>query len=135
MIESTLAIIKPDIVRARKCGKIIDIIENNGFDILQMQKLLLTKQKAEAFYAVHKERPFFGELVSFMCSGPVIVMVLEKDNAIAAWRLLMGHTNPAQATPGTIRKEFGTSIGDNAVHGSDSADTAATELKFFFPTL
>lgn len=135
MVEKTFAIIKPDAVAAHHTGKIIDLVEQNGFKILRLQKMLLSKKQAEAFYAIHKERSFFNELVTFMSSGPVVVMALEKENAIAAWRKLMGDTNPAKAEVGTIRKLFGTSIGENATHGSDAAETAAVELKFFFPEL
>lgn len=135
MQEHTLAIIKPDNVAAHQSGDIIKLIELNKFAILGIKKTHLSKVQAEAFYAVHKARPFFGELVAYMISGPVIVMALEKENAIADWRTLMGATNPAQATPGTIRYMFGTSIGSNATHGSDSATTAAQEVKFFFPEL
>lgn len=135
MIERTLAIIKPDAVAAQQSGDIIKLIELNKFQIHAMQKMHISKQQAEAFYAVHKQRPFFGELVDFMISGPSIVMVLEKENGIADWRTLMGATNPAQATSGTIRYMFGKNIGSNATHGSDSAQTAAFEVNFFFPHL
>ena len=134
-MEKTLAIIKPDAVRALNTGKIIDRIEAAGFSILGMKKMHLTKAQAEAFYAVHKERPFYGELVEFMTSGPVVVMALAKDGAIKAWRDLMGATNPAQAAPNTIRKDFGASVGENATHGSDAPETAAVEVKFFFPEI
>lgn len=134
-MERTLAIIKPDAVQAKNAGKIIDAIEDNGFSILRMEKIELSSAQAEAFYAVHKERPFFGELVAFMSSGPVVVMALEKDQAISAWRDLMGATNPNEAAEGTLRKRFAKNIGENAVHGSDSAENAAIELKFFFPNL
>lgn len=134
-MEKTLAIIKPDAVRALNSGKIIDRIEAAGFSIVGMKKMHLTKAQAEAFYAVHKERPFYGELVEFMTSGPVVVMALAKDGAIKAWRDLMGATNPAQAAPNTIRKDFGASVGENATHGSDAPETAAVEVKFFFPEI
>lgn len=134
-MEKTLAIIKPDAVAAKHTGKIIDKIEQAGFAIVGMKKLHMSKEQAEAFYAVHKERGFFGELVEFMCSGPVVVMALEKANAVQAWRDLMGATDPAKADAGTIRKLFGTNIGNNASHGSDSADNAKVEVKFFFPEL
>ena len=117
MMERTFAIIKPDAVKAGNSGKIIDRIEQEGFNIVGMKKLHMSREKAELFYAVHAERPFFSELVEFMTSGPVIVMALEKDGAIAAWRDLMGATNPAEAAEGTIRKLFATSIGENATHG------------------
>lgn len=134
-VERTFAIIKPDAVAAKNSGKIIDMIEAHGFNIVGMRKMQLTKELAEKFYAVHSARPFFGELTSFISSGPVIVMVLEKENAIADWRKLMGETNPANAAAGTLRKLFGTNIGDNAVHGSDAAETASFELGLFFPDL
>jgi nucleoside-diphosphate kinase len=132
-VEKTLAIIKPDAVAAKHAGAIIELIERNGFSIIGMRKLLLNKGQAEAFYAVHKERPFFGELVNGMTSGEVIVMVLQKENAILDWRALMGDTNPAKAAMGTLRRMFGTSIGSNATHGSDAVATAAVEVAFFFP--
>lgn len=135
MMERTLAIIKPDAVRARNTGKIIDHIERAGFDIIGMKKLHLSREEAELFYAVHRERRFFGELVDFMISGPVVVLALEKDNAIAAWRDLMGATNPDEAAEGTMRRLFGANIGENATHGSDSPETARTEVAFFFPEL
>ena len=133
MMEKTFAIIKPDAVKAKNAGKIVDRIEQEGFNILGMKKIQMTKALAEEFYAVHKERPFFGELVNFMTSGPVVVMALEKDNAIQAWRDLMGTTDPAQAAPNTLRILFGTSKGCNATHGSDAPETAKQEIKLFFP--
>ena len=135
MIERTFAMIKPDAVAAKNSGKIIDMIESNGFTILEMRKMKLSKTKAEEFYAVHKDRPFFGELVSFVTSGPVIVMALERDNAVKAWRDLMGATDSRKAEKGTIRNLFGTDIGSNAAHGSDAPETAQQELKLFFPEL
>jgi nucleoside-diphosphate kinase len=134
-MERTLAIIKPDAVSNKVAGKIISMIEENGFNILRMQKLKMAPEHGQEFYAVHKERPFFGELVEFITSGPVIVMALEKENAIKAWRDLMGATNPADAAEGTIRKLFAESIGKNAAHGSDAPETAAQELRFFFHDL
>ena len=134
-MERTLAIIKPDAVQAKHSGKIIDRIEQEGFTIKGMKKLQMTKQQAQEFYAVHKERGFYGELVDFMSSAPVIVMALEKPNAIAAWRDLMGATDPAKADANTIRKLYGTSIGNNATHGSVAPETAKVEVKFFFPEL
>jgi len=134
-MERTLAIIKPDAVAAKHAGNIIDIIENNDFNIVRMYKTRLTRDQAERFYAVHKGKPFFDELVSMMISAPVIVLALEKDGAIKAWRDLMGDTNPANAAPGTIRNLYGTSIGSNATHGSDAQATAVQELAFFFPDL
>lgn len=131
-MERTLAIIKPDAVESKFTGKIIDMIEQKGFDIIRMQKLQMTLEQGKAFYAVHKDRPFYTELYEFISSGPVVVMALQKDNAIKDWRNLMGATNPAQADQGTIRKLYAQSIGKNAVHGSDAPETAAQELKFFF---
>ncbi|MBT4856158.1 nucleoside-diphosphate kinase [bacterium] len=131
-IERTFAIIKPDAVRAKNAGKIIDMIEENGFSIDGMYKLKLNKELAEQFYAVHKDRPFFGELVEFMTSGAVIVMALSKENAIAAWRDLMGPTDSKEAPKDTIRGKFGTDVGENATHGSDSAENAQAELALFF---
>jgi len=133
--ERTFAMIKPDAIRTHCIGKIISMIEDNGFDIIRLQKIQLTKEKAERFYAVHSYRPFFGELVAHVTSGPVIIMALEKENAVAAWRKLMGATDPAQAAPGTVRALYGTNIGQNATHGSDSPETACEELGLFFPEL
>ena len=135
MAERTFAMIKPDAIAAHDTGKIIDIIESNGFTILGMHKIRLSKQKAQEFYAVHKERPFFNELVEFITSAPVVIMALEKDNAIKAWRDLMGATDPLKADKGTIRAQFGTSIGMNVVHGSDADQTARQELALFFDEL
>lgn len=135
MKEKTLAIIKPDAVKAGYTGKIVDIIEDHGFDILRLARMELSKKQAEEFYAVHKDRPFFDELVEFMTSGPVVVMVLEKENAIQDWRDLMGATDPAKAAEGTIRKQFGTNVGENATHGSDSPENAKTEIAYFFPEI
>lgn len=132
MIETTFAMIKPDAVEAKNSGKIIDAIEQHGFEIVGMQKVELSEEDAQEFYAVHKDRPFFNELVEFVISGPVIVMALEKENAIKAWRDLMGATDPLKADAGTLRKQFGASIGANALHGSDSPENAETELEFFF---
>jgi nucleoside-diphosphate kinase len=134
-IEKTFAIIKPDAVAAKNSGKIIDVIEKNGFEIIRIQKLKLSKEQAEKFYAEHKERGFFRDLVDFMTSGPVIIMVLSKEDAVSAWRNLMGATNPAEALPGTIRKSFGTDKGKNATHGSDSQEAAKREIGQFFPEL
>ncbi|MFA5074933.1 MAG: nucleoside-diphosphate kinase [Candidatus Babeliales bacterium] len=135
MLQKTLAIIKPDAVKAKNSGKIIDRIESEGFKILKLEKMQLTKAQAEQFYAVHKGKPFFDELVEFMTSGPIVVMVLEKNNAIEDWRNLMGATDPAKAENNTIRKLFGSSKGENATHGSDAPETAAQEIKIFFPKL
>ena len=135
MAQQTFAMIKPDAVGAGNTGKVIDLIEQNGFTIVRMEKVTINKERAQKFYDVHRERPFFGELVDFVTSGPVVVMALQKDNAIADWRTIMGATNPADADAGTIRKLFGTSIGSNAAHGSDAPETAQTELALFFPDL
>lgn len=134
-MERTFAMIKPDAVAAKNSGKIIDMIEAHGFTIVGMKKTHLDEKKAGEFYAVHKERPFFGELVSFVSSGPVILLALEKDNAVKAWRDLMGATDSRKADKGTIRNLFGTDIGKNATHGSDAPETAKVELALFFPEL
>lgn len=134
-MERTLALIKPDAVKANNIGAIIAHIEDAGFSIVAMKMVKLSKQDAERFYDVHKERPFFGGLTDFMSSGKIVALALEKDNAIKAWRDVMGATNPAQAADGTIRKLYGTSIDNNATHGSDAPETAAVELSFFFPEL
>lgn len=131
-MERTLAIIKPDAVKALNTGKIIDRIEQEGFSIAGLAKVHLDKEQAEEFYAVHKGRGFFNELVEFMTSGPVVVLALEKDGAVKAWRDLMGATDPVKAEPGTLRKLFGTNVGENATHGSDSLENAEIELSFFF---
>ncbi len=135
MPERTLSIIKPDAVKANYAGKIIDMLESNGFSIVGMKKVKLTKDQAEKFYIVHKERPFYDSLTSFMSEGPIIVMVLEKENAIEDYRKLMGATNPEEAEDGTIRKIFGSDIERNAVHGSDSKESADFEIPFFFSEL
>jgi nucleoside-diphosphate kinase len=132
-MERTLAIIKPDAVAAHDSGNIIQRIEDSGFTIRAMRLLKLTKAEAEGFYAVHRERPFFGSLTAFMSSGPVIVLALEAPDAIKKWRTLMGATDPAKADANTLRKQFGTSIENNATHGSDAPDTAAYEIGYFFP--
>ena len=135
MQEVTFALIKPDAVLAGNTGPIIKMIEDNGFEIVRLHKGIIGRELAEQFYAVHKERPFFGELVEFISSGPSIVMALRRDDAIKAWRDLMGPTNPADAAEGTVRKRFGADIEKNATHGSDAPDTAAFELGLFFPDL
>ncbi len=132
MVEQTFAIIKPDIILAGKSGKIIDLIEQNGFEILRLQKGQLSKEMSEVFYDEHKEKPFFNELVDFIASAPIIIMALQKENAIADWRKLMGATDPAQAEEGTVRKLFGSTISKNAVHGSDAPQSAMRELSLFF---
>ena len=132
-MERTLAIIKPDAVAARHAGRIIQRIEEAGFQIRAIRMLHLSKGDAEGFYAVHRERPFFASLTAFMSSGPVVVLALEAADAIKKWRTLMGATDPAKADAGTLRKEFGRSIENNATHGSDAPDTAAFEVGYFFP--
>jgi nucleoside-diphosphate kinase len=131
-MEMTFAIIKPDAVRARVAGQIIQRIENEGFQIRAMRLVSLSKREAEGFYAVHRERPFFPSLTTFMSSGPAIVLALEASDAIRKWRTLMGATDPAKADAGTLRKQFGASIEHNATHGSDAPETAAFELAYFF---
>ncbi len=131
-IERTLAIIKPDAVEKNYVGKILARIEEEGFAIVAMRMIRMTRKEAEGFYAVHRERPFFGDLTAYMSSGPAVVMVLEKGDAIAAWRKAMGATNPAEADEGTIRKLFGESIERNATHGSDAPETSAFETAYFF---
>ena len=132
MLERTLAIIKPDAVERRLAGKIIQRIEAEGFQIRAIKRVSLSRAQAEGFYAVHRARPFFGSLTSFMSSGPAIVLVLEAPDAIKKWRTLMGATDPAKADAGTLRKEFAESIERNATHGSDAPDTAAYEIGYFF---
>lgn len=132
-MERTLAIIKPDAVAARNAGRIIQRIEDSGFTIRAMRLARLTQAEAEGFYAVHRARPFFGSLTTFMSSGPVVVVALEGADAIKKWRTLMGATDPAKADAGTLRKDFGASIENNATHGSDAAETAAYEIAYFFP--
>lgn len=132
MKERTLSIIKPDGVSRNLIGKIIALFEEKGLSVVASRMQILSKHDAEGFYAVHKARPFFGELVDYMCSGPVLLMVLEGPNAIKLNRELMGATNPADAAPGTIRKLYSKSIGENTVHGSDAPDTAAFEISWFF---
>lgn len=131
-MEQTLSIIKPDAVKKNVIGKIIDRFESNGLRIAAMKKLQLSREDASKFYAVHSERPFFKDLVDFMISGPVVVMVLEGSNAVSKNRELMGATNPKEAEKGTIRADFAESIDANAVHGSDSLENAAIEIAFFF---
>jgi len=130
--ERTLAIIKPDAVRARQTGQILARIEAAGFSVRAMRLTHLSRLEAEGFYAVHRARPFFGSLTEFMSSGPCVLMALEAPGAILKWRALMGATDPAKAEAGTLRKEFGTSIEFNATHGSDAPDTASFELGYFF---
>jgi nucleoside-diphosphate kinase len=131
-VERTLAIVKPDAVAAGNAGKIISMIEQAGFRILAMRMQTLSRSEAEGFYAVHRGKGFFEELVAFMTEGPVILMALEREDAIAKWREVMGATDPKKAAPGTVRALFGTDIGRNASHGSDAPETAAFELSWFF---
>jgi nucleoside-diphosphate kinase len=131
----TFGIVKPDAVRAGKTGAIIQRITDGGFRVRAMKLILMTLEEAEGFYAVHRERPFFAELTMFMSSGPCVVLALEKEGAVKAWRDLMGATDPAKADEGTLRKEFGASVGENAVHGSDSEENAAIEIAYFFSRL
>ena len=131
-MERTFAIIKPDAVERNLIGKILERIESNGFKVAGMKKTQLSQKEAKGFYYVHKERPFFESLTEFMCSGPVVLLVLEKENAVTAWRDLMGATNPEDAKEGTIRKDFALSIEKNSTHGSDSTENAAYELSYFF---
>jgi nucleoside-diphosphate kinase len=135
VMERTFAIIKPDAVERNIIGSILQKVEGAGFRIVGMKKLQLTRSEAEGFYYVHKERPFFNDLCAFMSRSPVVVMVLERENAILKWREVMGATNPANAEAGTIRKEFGLSIEENTAHGSDAAETAAFEIPYFFSQL
>lgn len=130
--QRTLSIIKPDAVKRNITGKIIQKFEEGGLSIIAQKRMLLTKERAEAFYSVHKERPFYNDLVSFMTSGPVVVQVLEGDNAIQRNRDIMGATNPEEADSGTIRAEYALNIEANSVHGSDSEDNAVIEISFFF---
>ncbi len=132
MNNITFAIIKPDAVKNRNTGKIYDRIMSAGFEIKSAKLLRMTKSQAEGFYAVHKERPFFGELTEFMSSGPCMVMALQKENAVEEWRKTIGATNPEEAENGTIRRDFATNIQENAVHGSDSDENAKKEIGFFF---
>ncbi len=131
-IEQTFSIIKPDAVKAGKIGAIVDRLEKNGLRIAASKMLVLDKNKAEGFYAEHSTKGFFNGLISFMTSGPVVLMVLEGENAVAKYREVLGATNPANAAPGTIRKDFATSIDNNAAHGSDSPDSAKREVSYFF---
>jgi nucleoside-diphosphate kinase len=134
-MEKTFAIIKPDACSRGIAGKVLAKIEENGFQVIAMKRLWMTKKQAEGFYTVHRGKPFFSSLTDFMSSGPCIVLVLQKENAIAAWRKLMGATNPANAEPGTIRKEFAQSMEANSVHGSDAPETASYEIAYFFSAL
>jgi nucleoside-diphosphate kinase len=132
MAEKTLAILKPDAVKKKAVGKILQRIEDEGFKISGMKQLHLTKEEAEGFYIIHKEKPFYGSLTDFMSSGDIIVMVLEREDAISHWREVMGVTDPALAKPGTLRRTFGFSVERNAVHGSDAPETAEWEIDYFY---
>jgi nucleoside-diphosphate kinase len=132
-IERTLSIIKPDAVEKHHIGEIVAMIEKAGLTVKAMKMIHLSRPQAEGFYYVHRERPFFGELVEFMTRGPVVVMALEGEGAIGKWRDVMGATDPGKAADGTVRKRFGASIGENAAHGSDGPDTARFEVGYFFP--
>lgn len=134
-MERTLSIIKPDGVEKKVIGEIISRFEKNGLNVVAMKRIKLTKADAEGFYAVHKERPFFGSLTDFMSRGPIVVLVLEGENAISKNRQIMGATNPEEADEGTIRKDFATNIEENTVHGSDAPETAAFEIGYFFNAL
>ena len=131
-LERTFSIIKPDATRRNLTGKIIAKIEDAGLRVIASKRIKMTRAQAEGFYAVHKDRPFFGELVEQMRAAPVVVQVLEGENAILKYREVMGATNPEKAAPGTIRKEFALNMGENSVHGSDAPETAAQEIKYFF---
>jgi len=135
MSNLTFGIIKPDAVAAKHTGSIVQRILDGGFQIRALKLIHMTRKQAEGFYAVHRERPFFAGLTEFMSSGPCVVMALEKEGAVKAWRDLMGATDPAKADDGTLRKEFGGSVGENAVHGSDSDENAAIEIAYFFSRL
>ena len=135
MKEKTFALIKPDAVKAKNTGNIISIIEDKGFEIIAMEKIGLSREKAAKFYSAHKDRPFFQELIDFIISGPVVALVLEKEDAISQWRNLMGETDSKKAKSGTIRNLFGTDVGKNATHGSDSKESSEIEINLFFPNL
>jgi nucleoside-diphosphate kinase len=134
-MERTFAIIKPDAVEGKLAGRILARIEAEGFRIVNMRMVRLTRRQAEGFYAVHRERPFFGSLTEFMSSGPAVALVLEREDAIAHWRSVMGATDPANADEGTLRHECATNVERNAVHGSDAPETAATEIGYFFGSI
>ncbi len=134
-LQKTFSIIKPDAVATGKAGKILSLLEENGFRIVALRMTKLSQSQAEGFYAVHRERPFFGSLVKFMTEGPVIVMALEREDAVKKLREVMGATNPANAAEGTMRKLYAESIERNCIHGSDAPETAAEELKYFFNTI
>lgn len=131
-LERTFSIIKPDATQRNITGKIISMLEEGGLRVIASRRIRMSREQAGTFYAVHKDRPFYNELVDFMISGPVVIQVLEGENAVSLNRQIMGATDPAEAEKGTIRAEFGRSVGENSVHGSDGADTARTEIAFFF---
>lgn len=135
MVQRTFSIIKPDAVERNLSGEILAMIQSSGLKVVGMKMIQLTRPQAEGFYAVHKERPFFASLTSYMCSGPVLCSVLEGENAISAYRTLMGATNPKDAAEGTIRKKYAQSLEANSVHGSDAPETAAFEISYFFNAL
>jgi len=135
MIQRTFSIIKPDAVKRQLSGKILAMIQDSGLKVIAMKMLQLTQQQAESFYSVHKERPFFNSLVSYMCSGPIVCSVLEGENAVIVYREIMGATNPEDAKEGTIRKKFALDVEANSVHGSDATETASIEIAYFFSTL
>jgi nucleoside-diphosphate kinase len=132
-VERTLCIVKPDAVEKNKAGAILQRVEEGGFKIVALKMTHLSRTEAEGFYDVHRARSFFGELVQFMTRSPVVIAVLERDSAVTAWRDLMGATDPAKAAAGTIRKQFGANVGENATHGSDSAENARREIAYYFP--
>ena len=132
MVEKTLALIKPDAVKKKRIGKIIQRIEDEGFEISALKMLSLSKEEAEGFYVIHKEKPFYDSLTDFMSSGEIVAMILERENAIEKWRKVMGATDPALADPGTIRRQYGFSVERNATHGSDALKTAEWEISYFF---
>ncbi|MGD0673919.1 MAG: nucleoside-diphosphate kinase [Polyangiaceae bacterium] len=132
-VERTLCIVKPDAVEKRTAGAILQRVEEGGFKILALKLARLSTSAAEGFYEVHRQRPFFAELVRFMTRSPVVIAVLEREGAVSAWRDLMGATDPAKATAGTIRRQFGSNVGENATHGSDSLENAKKEIAYFFP--
>ena len=135
MVQRTLCLIKPDAVKRDLSGAIVDMIQKNGLKVVALKMLRLSKAEAEGFYAVHKERPFFGSLTDYMSSGPLVAAVLEGEDAVARYRTLMGATNPANAEPGTIRKAYAVDVEANSVHGSDAPETAAVEISYFFGSL
>jgi nucleoside-diphosphate kinase len=132
-LQRTLCIVKPDAVEKHKAGSILQRVEESGFQIRALRMTRLARPEAEGFYEIHRQRPFFGELVQFMTRSPVIVAVLEREDAVTGWRDLMGATDPAKAAPGTIRRLFGSNVAENATHGSDSLDNARREIAYFFP--